>query len=272
MSKRNSQASKQAARERIRAQQEAERKREKRKRSILVGASIVGVLAIAGGISYAVVQGNKPGYWEEAKDQKLVKPANTTGKEGTTVVIGKASAKKTLKVYEDPRCPICATFEQSVGPTVEKDIKDGKYKVQFVGATFLDRNFPGEGSRNAMSALGAALNVSPDAFLAYKKALYSADNHPAEDQDKFKDDAYLLKVANEVPELKKSAAFKKAVNDGTYDRWALAMSDAFSDNKDDVEGTPAFVMNGKQLKGADGRNAPMTPEDFNKAVDKELKA
>ncbi|GGV16726.1 thioredoxin domain-containing protein [Streptomyces spectabilis] len=272
MSKRNSQASKQAARERIRAQQEAERRREKRKRSIIVGTSIVGVLAIAGGISYAVVQGNKPGYWEEAKDQKLVKPANTTGKEGTTVVIGKASAKKTLKVYEDPRCPICASFEQAVGPTVEKDLKDGKYKLQFVGATFLDRNFQGEGSRNAMSALGAALNVSPDAFLAYKKALYSADNHPAESDDKFKDDANLLKIANEVPELKKSAAFKKAVKDGTYDRWALAMSDAFSANKDDVGGTPALVMNGKQLKGADGRNAPMTPEDFNKAVDKELKA
>ncbi|WP_030683786.1 thioredoxin domain-containing protein [Streptomyces sp. NRRL B-1347] len=272
MSKRNSQAAKQAARERIRAQQEAERQREKRKRSVIVGASIVGVLAIAGGISYAVVQNNKPGYWDEAKDQKLVKPANTTGKDGTTIIVGKASAKKTLKVYEDPRCPICASFEQAVGPTVEKDLKDGKYKVQFVGATFLDNNFPGEGSRNAMSALGAALNVSPDAFLAYKKALYSADNHPAESDDKFKDDAYLLKIANEVPELKKSAAFKKAVNAGTYDRWALAMSDAFGDNKDGVEGTPAFVMNGKQLKGGDGRNAPMTPEDFNKAVNKELKA
>ncbi|MEI5100050.1 thioredoxin domain-containing protein [Streptomyces sp. PmtG] len=271
MSKRNSQASKQAARERIRAQQEAERKRDKRKRSILVGASIVGVLAIAGGISYAVVQNNKPGYWDDAKDQKLVKPANTSGENGTTVVIGKDSAKKTLKVYEDPRCPICASFEQSVGPTVEKDIKDGKYKVQFVGATFLDNNFPGEGSRNAMSALGAALNVSPDAFLAYKKALFSADNHPAESDDKFKDDSYLIKVAGEVPELKKSAAFKKAVNDGTYDRWALEMSQAFQDNKDGVEGTPAFVMDGKQLKGGDGRNAPMTVKDFDKAVNTALK-
>ncbi|WJV49340.1 thioredoxin domain-containing protein [Streptomyces flavofungini] len=271
MSKRNSQAAKQAARERIRAQQEAERKREKRKRSIIVGTSIVGVLALAGGISYAVMQGNKPGYWEEAKDKKLVKPANTSGKDGTTVVVGKASAKKTLKVYEDPRCPICASFEQAVGPTVEKDIKDGKYKVQFVGATFLDRNIPGEGSRNAMSALGAALNVSPDAFLAYKKALYSADNHPSEQDDKFKDDSYLIKVANEVPELKKSDAFKKAVKDGTYDRWALAMGQAFQDDKDGVEGTPAFVMNGKQLKGADGKNAPMSVEDYNKAVDAALK-
>ncbi|GGR93774.1 DSBA oxidoreductase [Streptomyces aureoverticillatus] len=271
MSKRNSQAAKQAARERIRAQQEAERRREKRKRSIIVGTSIVGVLALAGGVSYAVMQSNKPGYWDEAKDKKLVKPANTSGKDGTTVVIGKDSAKKTLKVYEDPRCPICASFEQAVGPTVEKDLKDGKYKVQFVGATFLDRNIPGEGSRNGMSALGAALNVSPDAFLAYKKALYSEDNHPSEQDDKFKDDSYLLKIADQVPELKKNASFKKAVKDGTYDRWALAMGQAFQDDKDGVEGTPAFVMDGKELKGSDGKNAPMTVADFNKAVDEALK-
>ncbi|MGA4842545.1 thioredoxin domain-containing protein [Streptomyces sp. G45] len=271
MSKRNSQAAKQAARERIRAQQEAERRREKRKKSFIVGGAIVGVLAIAGGISYAVVQNNKPGYWEEAKDNKLVKPANTSGKDGTTVVIGKADAKKTVKVYEDPRCPICASFEQTVGPTVEKDIKDGKYKVQFVGATFIDRNLPGEGSRNALSALGAALNVSPDAFLAYKKALYSADNHPSEQDDKFKDDSYLIKIADEVPALKKNAGFKKAVKDGTYDRWALEMSKTFDDNKEDVRGTPAFTVDGKQLTGADGKNAPMSVEDYNKAIDKALK-
>ena len=93
------------------------------------------VLAIAGGIGYAVIQANKPSDWEAAKDEKLVKPANTTGTNGTTVVIGKDTAKKTLEVYEDPRCPVCAQFEQTVGATVNKDVEDGKYKVQYLGAT-----------------------------------------------------------------------------------------------------------------------------------------
>ena len=90
-------------------------------------------------------------------------------------------AKNTLKVYEDPRCPVCAQFEQTVGPTVEKDVKDGKYKIEYVGATFLDGNLSGEGSKNALSALGAALNVSPEAFLEYKKALYSEEVPPRGD-------------------------------------------------------------------------------------------
>ena len=53
-------------------------------------------------------------------------PAHTSGKNGTTVVIGKSSAKKTLKIYEDARCPVCASFEQSVGPTLHKDVEAGK--------------------------------------------------------------------------------------------------------------------------------------------------
>ncbi|MGH4027645.1 thioredoxin domain-containing protein [Actinomycetota bacterium Odt1-20B] len=271
MSKRNSQAAKSAARERIKAQQEAERRREKRKRTAIVGASIVAVLAIAGGVGYGVMQSNKPSGWDAAKDDKLVRPAHTSGDKGTTVILGKASAKQTLKVYEDPRCPVCAGFEQTVGPTVEKDLDKGKYKIQFIGATFLDRNIPGEGSRNALSALGAALNVSQDAFLDYKKALYSAKYHPNEQDDKFKDDSYLQEIANQVPALKKSATFKKDLKDGTYDRWALEMSKSFDSNKDKIDSTPGFVLNGKELKGADGKNPPLSVADFNKAVDAAIK-
>ncbi|MFJ4683352.1 thioredoxin domain-containing protein [Streptomyces sp. NPDC091377] len=278
MSKRNTNAAKTAARERLRQEREREAKRAKTKRQIVVAATVVGVLAAAGGIGYAVVQANKPGHWEAVKDEKVTAPAHTTGTDGTTVVVGKDSAKKTLKLYEDPRCPVCASFEQTVGPTVEKGIEDGKYKVQFVGGTFLDGDSLGEGkigsyaegSKNAMSALGAALNVSPDAFMAYKTALYSAKFHPEESDDKFKDDSYLIEIGDSVPELKGNATFQNAVKDGTYDAWALAMSKSFDTNKDDVKGTPSLVMDGKHVT-AEGGNAPMTVADFNTAIEAALK-
>ncbi|MFI1537094.1 DsbA family protein [Streptomyces anandii] len=269
MSKRNSQTAKTAARERLRAEREREAKRAKVRRQIIVACSVVAVLAAAGGIGYAVVQANKPGHWEAVKDQKLVKPANTTGSDGTTVVIGKNTAKKTLVIYEDPRCPVCAQFEQTVGTTVKKDVDDGKFKLQYVGATFLDRNLPGEGSKNALSALGAALNVSPEAFLEYKAAMYSAKWHPEETDDKFKSDSYLIQIADTVPALKGNAAFQKDVKDGTYDRWALEESKLF--DKGGIQGTPTMKMDGKTLTGSDGKNAPMTVADFNKAIDAALK-
>ncbi|MFF7646495.1 thioredoxin domain-containing protein [Streptomyces canus] len=270
MSKRNSQAAKTAARERLRQERERQAKRDKIKRQVIVACSIVGVLAIAGGISYAVVQSNKPSYWEEAKNDKLVKPANSTGTNGTTVVIGKSTAKKTLLMYEDPRCPVCAQFEQTVGSTVDKDVEDGKFKLQYVGATFLDGNLGGEGSKNGLSALGAALNVSTDAFLKYKTAMYSTKWHPEESgPDKFKDDSYLIKIAQTVPELKDNKTFQNAVKNGTYDKWALVMSEKF--NKDGVTGTPTLKMDGKTLTGSDGKSAPMTVADFNTALEAALK-
>ncbi|MET7380077.1 thioredoxin domain-containing protein [Streptomyces sp. NPDC005526] len=268
MSQRNSQAAKSAARERLRAERERDAKRAKAKRQAVVAVSVVAVLAAAGGIGYAVVQANKPGHWEAVKDEKVVAPANTTGTDGTTVVIGKSTAKKTLKVYEDPRCPVCAVFEQTVGSTVKKDIDDGTFKFQYVGATFIDNHDNGEGSKNALSALGAALNVSPEAFLEYKSALYSAKWHPDETADTFKDDGYLIKVADTVPALKNNAKFQDAVKKGTYDAWAMAMSKTFDTNKEGVTGTPGFVMDGKQLNGG---KPLLTVADFNKVVDAALK-
>ncbi|MDI3422421.1 DsbA family protein [Streptomyces luteolus] len=280
MSKRNSQAAKTAARERLRAERERQAKKDKVRRQVIVGVSIVGVLAVAGGVGWAVMQASKPSAWEAAKTAKVVAPANTSGKNGTTVVIGEDSAKKTLELYEDPRCPICATFEQGVGKTIEKDVEDGKYKVKFVGASFLDGDSldegkignRGEGSKNALSALGAALNVSPEAFLQFKSALYSAEHHPEESDDKFKDDSALIEIANDVPELKGNAKFEKAVEDGTYDRWALEMSETFQ--KSGVQGTPTLKMDGKKLeaKFPDGqKGTPMTAEQFTKTIDAALK-
>ncbi|MYW66268.1 thioredoxin domain-containing protein [Streptomyces sp. SID8379] len=280
MSKRNSQQAKTAARERLRIERERQAKKAKTKRQAIVAGSIVGVLAVVGVGGYLVVQAMKPSHWETAMDAKsadVVAPANTSGTNGTTVTIGKDSAKKTLKLYEDSRCPVCAAFEQTVGSTVHKDVEDGKYKIQYIGATFIDGDgggkvgTNGEGSKNALSALGAALNVSPDAFLDYKTALYSKKYHPEETKDEFKSDDYLIKVANTVDALKDNKAFQKAVRNGTYDDWAMKMSKTFDSNKDDVTGTPSLVMDGKKLTGSDGQNAPMTVAEYQTAIDKALK-
>ncbi|MFF0436499.1 DsbA family protein [Streptomyces sp. NPDC004327] len=270
MSKRNSQENKAAARERLRAEREKQAKKDKARRQLIVAGSAVAVLAVAGGIGFAVVQANKPSQWEAAADAKSVTaPKNSEGTDGTTVVIGKPEAKKTLELYEDSRCPVCATFEQGVGANVEKDVADGKYKIKYIGATFIDNSDQGQGSKNALSALGAALDVSPEAFLKYKAALYSTQFHPDERDDKFAKDDYLLKVADSVPALKGNAAFKKNVEDGTFDAWAMKMSKTF--DKSGVTGTPTLKMDGKALTAEGSKNPPLTVDQFNTALTKALK-
>ncbi|MFF1556870.1 thioredoxin domain-containing protein [Streptomyces sp. NPDC058279] len=262
MSARNSHANKAAARERLRIEREKQAKKAKARRQLFVAGAVVAALAVAGGVGYLVVQNTKPSHWEKAATAELVKPKNTTGDDGLTVVVGKADAKKTLELYEDPRCPACAAFEQSVGAQVRKDVDAGKYKLHYFGATFIDNGAKGEGSKNALSALGAALDVSPEAFLDYKAALYSKELHPDETVDSFAKDDYLIKVADTVPALKGNAAFKKAVEDGTYDRWAMDMAKAF--NKSGVTATPTLKMDGKKI------DTPATPEAYTAAIDKAL--
>ncbi|MFD5100190.1 DsbA family protein [Streptomyces albidochromogenes] len=270
MSARNNQANKAAARERLRVERERQAKKDRTRRQLIVALSIVGVLAVAGGVGYGVMQANQPSAWEAAKNEKrVVTPAHSEGENGTTVVVGKKDAKKTLELYEDSRCPVCATFEQANGETIKKDVDAGKYRVKYIGATFIDTTIPGEGSRNALSALGAALDVSPEAFLEYKGALYAQKNHPAEQDDKFAEDDYLIKVADEVAALKGNKKFQKNVQDGTFDAWALKMSAVF--DKSGVKGTPALRMDGKVVAGSDGKNPPMTPAEFKTAIDKALK-
>lgn len=246
MSKRNSQEAKRAARERLREEREKQAKKERVRRQAIVGVSVVGVLAVAGGIFYAVMKMNEPSGWEAAKEQKLVKPANAEGKGGTTVLIGDADAKKTVDVYEDLRCPACAQFEQGAGRFLIKGAEDGKYKLKMHLGDLIDGNLGGEGSKSAISALGASLNVSEDAYLDYHEKLYSAKFHPQESQDKFADDSYLLEVADSVPELKGNDKFRKAVEEGTYDKWALNMVADF--DKGEVQGTPTIRIDGKDVE------------------------
>ncbi|MFF3766782.1 thioredoxin domain-containing protein [Streptomyces sp. NPDC001922] len=277
MSNRNSQANKQAARERMRAERERQAKKDKIRRQLIVGTSIVAVLGIAAGIGVAVTKMNAEdgssasaaGWQSGPKKKKFVAPANTSGKNGTDIIIGEKNAKKTLEVFEDARCPVCATFEQSTGEQVRKEMEDGKYKLSFTIGTFIDNNVPGTGSKNALSALGAAVNVSPEAFLDYKKALFSLKNHPSEQDDAFGKDSRLIEIAQQVPALKNNASFKKALKNGTYDPWALKMSAKFQGVKD-INGTPAFKLNGTKMlaPGNDPRTPITTPEAFDYAYKK----
>ncbi|WP_232543975.1 thioredoxin domain-containing protein [Streptomyces buecherae] len=198
---------------------------------------------------------------------ELTKPAHSAGPDGTTVVIGEPKATGTLELYEDLRCPPCAQFEQTIGDTVIEDIKAGRYKARFTMGTFLDESMGGSGSHNALSALGAALDVSPQAFLDYKRALYDERNHPQEGADSFASDAYLLKVAGQVPALGSNSEFQGHVRAGTFDAWAKKMSAAF--DASGVPSTPTIKLNGQDLT-TDGVNRPATAPEFTKAVDEQL--
>ncbi len=256
MSKKNSWEKKSTARERLKAEREREAKRAKIRRQLLAITGVIVVIGAAAGITVAVTN---------ASDKPAAKPI--------LLVYGNPSAKHTMHLYEDARCPVCAAFEQTDGAQIVKGADEGKYKIEYTFGTFIDNNDGGTGSMHALSAMDAAYHVSQKAFIEFHTALYSKANHPDETQDKFSDTSYLLNIADQVPALKNNAAFDQNVKNGTYDSWAQKMSDSF--NSSGVTGTPTVKIDGKGFTVTGFNNPPegvMPLAQFTPALDKALGA
>jgi protein-disulfide isomerase len=246
---------KSAARARIAEARAAEALRRRRRKGLIVGASAVAVIVAGTGIGIAVQDSRT------TSNAPYVVPAHA---DGTTIVYGNPSAKNTLQVYEDFRCPICDELEKSAGPAIQALADNGTYKIEYHMATFLDANDGGNGSAVALNAAAAALNESTAKFKAFHDVLYA--NQPPETTDGFNSTAEMLKLAAKVPGLV-TPAFTKAVEDNTYMPWVNKVTEAF--NNSGVEATPTFKLNGKQL-AVIGNNGAVTPAQYTAMVDSSL--
>lgn len=167
----------------------------------------------------------------------------TMGSDGTTIVVGQTSAKYTVQVYEDLRCPICKSFETASGPALASLAKSGKVKIEYTLASFLDGNLGGNGSKRAANALRAAVEAGK--FVPYHEALYA--NQPEETNDGFTAD-FLLSIADKVDGLR-TTAFETALKKGTYDSFVQKSEQAFE--KSGAAGTPYVKINGKAVSSED---------------------
>ncbi|WP_157877712.1 DsbA family protein, partial [Streptomyces kanamyceticus] len=105
-----------------------------------------------------------------------------------------------------------------------------------------DKNLGGSGSVNAANALRASVDAGK--FPQYHAEVFAAQAKV--ETDDVYTPAYLLKVADKVKGLR-GAAFDKAVNKGTYEKWVGEAMKAFTD--DGMEGTPTVFIDGKKPSG-----------------------
>ncbi|MBC9716568.1 thioredoxin domain-containing protein [Streptomyces sp. TRM66268-LWL] len=175
--------------------------------------------------------------------------------DGTTVVVGKADAPHTVKVYLDPQCPFCAKFETGGGEGLAKAVRDGKAKAEYTVASFLDQGTEGASTR-AANALRAALDAGK--FAEYHAALYASQ--PQEGSAGAYSTEHLLKIADQVKGLR-GAAFDKAVENMTYKDWVKKSEQAFEASGE--RGTPAILIDGKKVETQEGL---FTADGFTKAL------
>ncbi|MEV8020791.1 thioredoxin domain-containing protein [Streptomyces sp. NPDC086554] len=161
---------------------------------------------------------------------------------GGVITVGDPAAAHVVKLYEDPRCPICKKFEETGARALVKPVAEGRVKVEYTLASFLDKNLGGHGSVNAANALRASVEAGK--FPQFHAAVFA--NQPESETEDAYTAAFLLKIADKVGGLR-GAEFDKSVKNVTYKKWVGEAMQAFTD--DGMQGTPTVVIDGEKVEG-----------------------
>ncbi|MDW5329815.1 DsbA family protein [Plantactinospora sp. KLBMP9567] len=226
MSDRNRKGQRRPARV-VREQMARERRR---KRTLWTSVGAVVVLIIAGLIGWGV---------SASQDSGDFTPPGGANPEGTGIVIG--SGPVNIDVYEDFICPICRTFEQQAGGTLDQLVAEGKVRVTYHPVAFLDRFSSTEYSTRSSAASGCAAQSGK--FREYAKALF--DRQPPEGGAGLSDDQ-LVEVATSIGLAGDS--FRNCVEENTFDKWTEHVTDEAA--RAGVTGTPTVLVAGKQVQAS----------------------
>ncbi|MBB6433679.1 DsbA family protein [Streptomyces candidus] len=252
---------KRTARERLIQEREAQKARDKRRRALVVGAAVVGVLGLAAVVG-VVAANSGDGKGDEASDGnsgQVVVPAGAVGAEKVALPVGATDAPSLLTVYEDMRCPACGMFENSMRDTINKLEKAGKLRAEYHLVSFIDKAVTGNGSKYAANALGCAQGVGK--FHEYHDVLFR--NQPEETDDAFGKKSHLLDLASKVPGLR-GTAFDKCVDEGTHAGWVTKVQKDFDKSK--YKATPTVLLNGEPIYPQKG-SEQITPANLVKWVE-----
>ncbi|WP_326591439.1 DsbA family protein [Streptomyces sp. NBC_01294] len=256
----NRDATKRSARERLLVERERQKTRDKRRRTLIVTAAVVGVLGLAAVVGVIAANTGKDG---SSKAGPVVAPSGATGKDALAIQTGKAEAKSSLTVWEDFRCPACKVFEDQYRDVIHDLEAKGLLKVDYHLVTLIDAKMGGSGSLKAANAAACAQDAGK--FTAYHDVLFQ--NQPQEIDDAYGKNAKLLELAGKVDGLD-TPAFRKCVEDGTYNSWVTKSYEAFGAGN--FRGTPSVLLNGKDIF-ADQAN-PLTPQKLKEQVEAAGKA
>jgi protein-disulfide isomerase len=209
----------------------------RRRRNLVVGCAIAGVLALVITIGL-VIQSRRDTTGEAVQHT----PHGVTADHG--VLVGKKSAPHTVVVYEDFQCPICNEFEKATSAQVQSAVKAGKVNVEYRMVSFLDRASKNHYSSRAANAAFAVLDVAgPEAFQKFHAELF--ENQP-EEGTAGPTNATLIDDAVRAGADRDKVA--KLINDGAFDDWVTNATDAMSQHG--VNGTPTAFIDGDPA-GAD---------------------
>jgi len=198
----------------------------------VTAAALVVVLVVGGIVWFANSQASSPG---------TVPEAAAVNADNGAIAIG--SGSKTVDTYIDFMCPICDSFEQSYGPTLQQLASDNTITLNVHPISILDAQ--SQGTQYSTRAASAAYCVAVDNVAnvpAFMKAMYA--QQPKEGSAGL-DNATIASIATTAGA---SDAVTSCITNGTYTKFVTAMT-----KKTPVQpgasgiATPTIAVNGTVL-------------------------
>ncbi len=151
--------------------------------------------------------------------------------------MGDVDAPVVMLEYSDFQCPFCGKFARETKPElIERFVEDGTLRIEW-------RDFPYMGEESTRAATAARAAGEQGRFWEFHDALY-ADQAPPNSGTLTED--HLVGVAKDLG--LDAGKFRK---DMRSDRLAEAVARDFSEGQQiGVTGTPAFIVNGRPIMGA----------------------
>jgi protein-disulfide isomerase len=200
--------------------------------SLAIVVAVVAVLLFAGAVGFGV-------YRAQQGSDEVVVPA---GGSPTGITVGQAAAPATIDIYLDFQCPICKTYEEQTGATIDELIATGQANVVYHPVAYLNRFSSTQYSTRSSQASACAADAG--VFPAYLKLLFA--EQPPENSAGLPDEQ-LVALGRQVGA---GDAFASCVEDERYAGWTRSVTDAAS--RAGVNGTPTVLVNGTVIENTPG--------------------
>lgn len=200
-----------------------------------IGVSIAVVVVLVG-VGLAVWWGNAASTSPGETPQSAV-----VNQETGAISVG--DGPDTVDTYIDFMCPVCNSFEQQYGPTLEELAGDGTITLNIHPISILDRASQGtEYSTRSAAAAYCVAEDEPTAVLPFVQAMFAGQ--PQEGTSGLTDEE-IIAIAREAGA---SESVASCITDGTYTQFVTAMTrnTPLQPGAEGI-GTPTIAVNGEVL-------------------------
>lgn len=237
-------------------------KKAKRKKIIVQGSVIVGiiaVLAIVGGFIFAGVSAANNvanpknmlsgGILLTKADKAVTTPAIAKGSDPTPTKQTLDGKTAHIQIWLDYQCPYCDQFETTNSAQMKQWMADGQATLEIHPVAILDSSTNKKYSTRAAAAASCVANFMPDKFFDVNSALFA--NQPDEQTGSGLTNAEMLKL------FKTAGASSQAITDCVNDqRFAKFVTNRTTSAVADTQlrgangfGTPTVFVNGQRYSG-----------------------